>query len=87
MFKFKGRRRASDCLVGNNRKDDNDLQINNVRIRDVQIGDVQVGNAQIGNENPSTVLLSSSLLKIAGLEPKSLKVSSNKDCDLLFFFE
>lgn len=44
IFKSKGRRRASGCIVGDNGKDDGDLQIGDVRISDVQIGDMQIGN-------------------------------------------
>ena len=80
MFKSKVGRRASGCMVGDNGKEDGD-----VRIGDVQIGDMRIGNARIGDEKPSQVLPSSSSLKIAGSEYKSLKVSSNENCDLSFF--
>ena len=85
VFKFKGGRRASDCMVGNNGKDDGDLRISDIQIGDVQISDVQIGNARIGDEKPSQMLPSSSSLKIADSEHKSLKMSSNEDYDLLFF--
>lgn len=85
MFEFKSGERVNGYIIGNNGKDDGNLQIDNIQIGDVQISKIQIGNTQIDNKKLSQMLLSSLSPKIAGLEHKLLKVFLNENCDLLFF--
>lgn len=51
MFKFKDKKRASDYTIGNNSKNNIDLQINNIQIHNVQISDIQINKRQMDNKN------------------------------------